>query len=125
MRLSDPRQIGAVALALLTSGLHFFRYLLLLNRLSKWRELNALYALSVSLVSGLLLWASLNSLASPYVQQFAISGLGAVLRWLGITLAINGIFRFPTRQQWAALSCQASTELLLVAQVRLVYEAVH
>ena len=120
--LARPAQWGALGLTLLTSTIIFARRVLVLNRLACPPRGLQPVAYGVSLVSGLLFWATLNATKGDEVGVQLLLGLqSTTLAWLVLVLLVNERLRFPTRQQWLGLVFYLVTETSILFQVRLVW----
>ena len=75
-------------------------------------------ALALSLLSGTLFWASLNSVRGTLEIQFA-SGMSSTLLSAVLVLLVNRDLRLPTRQQLASAGFYAITEASILVQARL------
>jgi hypothetical protein len=118
--LSDPKQWGALGLTVVTSTIIFFRRILVLDKYKCPLRRVHFAAYGVSLVSGLLFWASLNAITSSISEQFLFGITSTTLAWLVYVLMVNERLMYPSRQQWVSLLFHIITEGSLLFQVRLV-----
>ena len=113
------RQWGALGASLLTSLVVFARRVLVLNAWAWPPPPTHVGALALSLLSGTLFWASLNSVRGTVELQFASGMASTLLSWAVLVLLVNRDLRLPTRQQLASAGFYAITEASILLQARL------
>lgn len=113
-------QFGALALSLVTSTIVFLRRLFVLNRVRWPLPTVHTFTFTVSLLSGVNFWITLNSIDRSLFEQLWFQTLSTMTSWLVVVLIINERAMYPTRQQWLSLVFYMLTELSIAGQLRLV-----
>ena len=118
--LTSPRQWGAIGLTLMTSSMIFARRVLVLEKFTWHPKVYHYATYAISLTSGILFWATLNSLRASVLLQLMFGITSTLLAWVGYVLLVNERLMFPSTQQWMSLAFYVITEATLAFQVRLV-----
>lgn len=118
----SPRQWAALALSLVTATIIFFRRVFVLEKVTVLPKRFHLLPFSISLLSGVVFWVSVNAVTSSALVQLLFGILSTTLSWIVLVFLVNERLAYPSRQQCLALVFYALTEVSFLVQVRLVIQ---